>query len=163
MAVTHDLCLSWEPFKIYRLCRGIHHTSHRHYNRASNKGLRRFNNHGKGPYQRDSDGRRQRSCKCNFVHFYIEARPPCWHSLCEARPPCWHSLCEAWPPCWHSLCEALPPCSHSLCEAPTPLLTQLNAGLWFAQTWGVDELCWQIMKRLPIFVQLNNSMTTLCH
>ena len=25
----------------------------------------------------DYDGRGQKSCKCNYVHFYIEARPPC--------------------------------------------------------------------------------------
>ena len=27
------------------------------------------------------DGRGQRSCKCNYVDFYKDARPPCWHSL----------------------------------------------------------------------------------
>ena len=37
-------------------------------------------------HQEDYDGRGQQSCKCNFVHFYIEAWPPCSHSLCEARP-----------------------------------------------------------------------------
>ena len=28
-------------------------------------------------YQVDYDGRGQQSCKCNFVHFYSGARPPC--------------------------------------------------------------------------------------
>ena len=37
--------------------------------------------------QGDYDGRGQQSCKCNFVHFYIEVRPPCSHSLCEAPTP----------------------------------------------------------------------------
>ena len=30
-----------------------------------------------GGVQRDSDGSGQRSCKCNYVDFYKDARPPC--------------------------------------------------------------------------------------
>ena len=30
---------------------------------------------------REVYGRGQRSCKCNYVDFYKDARPPCWHSL----------------------------------------------------------------------------------
>ena len=37
--------------------------------------------------QGDYDGRGQQSCKSNFDHFYIEAQPPCSHSLCEAPTP----------------------------------------------------------------------------
>ena len=31
----------------------------------------------RGVSQRDSDGSGQRSCKCNYVDFYKDARPPC--------------------------------------------------------------------------------------
>ena len=37
--------------------------------------------------QGDYDGRGQQSCKCNFVNFYIEARPPRSQSLCEVPTP----------------------------------------------------------------------------
>ena len=33
--------------------------------------------------QGDYDGRGQQSGKCNFVHFYIEALPPCSHPLVD--------------------------------------------------------------------------------
>ena len=32
---------------------------------------------GVGSVQGGFDGRRQRSCKCNYVDFFKEARPPC--------------------------------------------------------------------------------------